>query len=395
MKKLLAALSLLFTASSVSGIPDRLFEFGQDVGAGFGNSYFSAGDLLQETLVLDLTELAIVLPDDGLAVSLDERFKLFANLNLSPEFRLGLFFQMEGSGYSSIPKEFFELAAQGNLLDETYKGTMNLRGDLTTEMGATFGTKLFGFDLKVGSSYFMPLFHLEKPTATYTWRTSSDGVMTADVAADLPLYSVVPLDSPVAPSVFLSKMFQSGGLDFSVGAEYPLIADLLIVGGDLKNIPLWPARLEDRSRFLATYQFTMTDYASNYGNSDKLIHSLSSSSFRSDKAPILVLRPFKLGTHATYQPFGSPIVSVTGNLGLGVYSWVYPEFGIQYQLDLWKWLVLQLATQYEDQLWKQKLGLNLNLWLIEFDLGITAQSQNIVRSFGAGFGATLGWRIGF
>ena len=160
MKKLAATLSLVFlSAFAMAGIPDRFFELGTDLQVGFGNNYFTPGDFFQETLVLDLNKMAKNLSNDGLAFSLDGHVKLFTNLNLSPDFRLGLFFQTNSSGYSSLPKSFFELASQGNGLDKTYTGSLNLRGDVTTEMGASFGTHLFGFDLKVGSSYFIPLIH--------------------------------------------------------------------------------------------------------------------------------------------------------------------------------------------------------------------------------------------
>jgi hypothetical protein len=209
------------------------------------------------------------------------------------------------------------------------------------------------------------------------------------------VYSVVPLETTPTASAVLSNMFKAGGLDFSVGLEYPLFPDLLSVGGELKNIPLWPARLEERTSLQATYQFSMADAASNYNDPNSLYKITQSNSFKSDKSPILVLRPFKLGTYATYLPFGSPIVSLTPSLGVGVYGWVYPEFGVKAQANLWHWLVFELNSKYEDQLWKQKLGMNLNLWLFELDLGVTAQSQDIAKSFGGGLSASIGWKAGF
>jgi len=395
MKKLTAALTLVFVTTFASAwIPDRIFELGTDVEVGMGNSYFAFGDFFQDTLVLDLNKMASNLSGDGLAIAIDARTKNFMNLNLSPDFRLGLFFQTNSSGYSSVPKAFFELAAKGNALDQTYTGTLKMRSDVTAEMGAAFGTQLFGFDLRVGTSYFIPLVHLEQPKATYSWRSNSDGTMVADVVADLPVYSVIPLENGVDAGKVMSNLFKSGGLDFSVGAEYPLFPDLLLVGGELKNIPLWPATLQERTRFQSTIQFSMADAASNYNDQSKLYQTTQTSSFKSDKGSVMVLRPFKVGTYATYLPFGSPIVTLTPNLGLGVYGWVYPEFGVKAQVDLWKWLVFQLASQYEDQLWKQKMGLNINLWVFELDLGVTAQSQEIAKSFGGGLSANIGLRVG-
>lgn len=397
MQKLTATLVLsLVTTIASAWIPDRIFEVGTDVEVGFGNTYFAADDFFNKkgVLVIDLNKMAANLPTDGLAFSLDERARFVTNLNLSPDFRLGLFFQVTSSGYTSLPKALFDLVAKGNGLDKAYTGTFKMRGDVNADLGATFGTNLFGFDVKFGGSYFIPLLHLEKPEASYSWRSNSDGTMVADVVADVPVYSVIPLEGGIDSGKLVGNMFKAGGLDFSVAAEYPLLPDMLLVGGELKNIPLWPGRLEDRTRLVSKAQFSMADAAKNYNDPNLLYKTTQTTTFKSDKAAISVIRPFKLGSHATYLPFGSPIVSLTGNLGLGVYDWVYPEFGLQAQADLWKWLVFRLASQYEDQLWKQKVALDLNLWLVEFDLGVTSQSQDLAKSFGAGLSLNLGVRLG-
>lgn len=394
MKKLAAILCLSFTATWASAIPDRLFELGTDATIGVGNSYFAFEDFFQPTLVIDLNEMADSFSDQGLAFSTDAKLKSFFNLNLSEDFRLGFFFQTGASGYSNIPKAFFELAAQGNELDKTYKGVMNLRGDLTAELGASFGTQLFGFNTTVGTSYFIPLVHLEKPTAQYTFKTSSDGKLMANVDADIPVYAVSPLEEGLDMNSALTNLFKSGGLDFSVAADYPLLPGFLIVGGELQNIPLWPARLVDRTLMKATMEFTMNDLANNF-DSGSLTQTDSSQSWESDKAPINVLRPFKMGTHAVFTPLGDPILAVIPNLGVGVYGDVYPEFGLMAEANLWKWLIFRLGTQFEDRLWKQKAALNINVWLLEIDLGIAGQSQEIGNSFGSGVSANVGFRVGF
>lgn len=394
MRKLITALTFTLVTLGAWALPDRTFEMGLDVQAGFGNNYFSVGDFLQETLVIDLNDMADTFNDEGLALSTDVKVKNLFNLNLSPDFRLGFFFQTKASGYSNVPKAFFDLAANGNKLDKTYSGPMKLRGDVISELGATFGTWIYGFDTKFGASLFFPLVHLEKPEAKYTFRTGSDGKVTASVVADLPVYSVAPLEDGVNTSDILANLLSAGGFDISVGAEYPLFPDLLIVGADFQNIPILPARMVERTRFLSTMTFTADNIAANY-DSDDLTQTDQESSFESDKAPISVLRPFKFNTHAVYTPMGTPLFKLIPNLGLGVYSWVYPEFGLKAQFDFWKWLVIDVGTSYEDELWKQAMGINLNLWLMELDLALAGQSQDIAHSLGSGVGLSVGLKFGF
>lgn len=400
MKKTITLLALLSAAALLTArIPDRFVETGLSVGVNGSNSYFGLGDIFTDTIVIDLNQMATDLGENGLTFNLGLNTSNFTNLNFGPRFKLGFFLNTETFGSSSVPKSFFELAADGNSLNKTYTGDLNILGDVFVEAGGYFGTKISFLNVRFQPALFMPLIHIEKPTASYSFRTNSDGTLYADVKADIPIYSVIPLenaDEGVSASEVINKLVASSGLDFSGSASMTLFPRILDVGARVKHLPLIPARLSDRTRLQATYTFNMDDLLGNMDNINDAMNSDEDSSFTSDTKAISVYRPFKFGFNAVYTPFGNPLVSLEPNLDLGVYANVYVDAGLKAKLDLLNIFAVTLSTNYEDMVWKEQLGLMLNLRVLELNFQVGSQSDDFVKSFaGAGLGASLGLKLGF
>ncbi len=398
MKKTIAILMMLSAVALLSArVHDRYVETGFSAGVSGSNSYFGLGDIFTDTIVIDLNQIASDLGDNGLAFNLGVGLSNFTNLNFGPKFKLGFFLNAEGFASSSIPKSFFELAAEGNSLNKTYTGDLNIIGDAFVEAGAYFGTRIAFLDVKFQPALFMPFFHIEDPTASYSFRTNSDGTLYADVQASIPIYSVVPLDgeSDIVAGEAISNLVASSGLDFSGGASWDLFPRFLTVGARVKHLPLIPARLENRTLMTASYTVDMSDLINNMGSGD-MFNTTESSDYVSDKKQVYILRPFKLGVNAVFMPLRNEFISLEPNLDLGVYKSVYVDAGIKVKFDLFNILALTASSNYEDMIWKEQLGLMLNLRVLEVDFLVGSQSDDFVKSFaGAGLGASLGMKFGF
>lgn len=399
MKKTIAVLAMLSAVALLSArVHDRYVETGLNVGVGASNSYFGVGDILTDTIVIDLNQIASDLGDNGLTFNLGANTSNFTNINFGPKFKLGFFLNTEAFGSSSIPKSFFELAAEGNSLNKNYTGDLNIMGDIFVEAGAYFGTRIAFLDVKFQPALFMPLLHIEDPTASYSFRTNSDGTMYADVTANVPIYSVVPLDgeSDIVAGEAISNLVASSGLDFSGGASWDLFPRFLTVGARVKHLPLIPARLNNRTLMTASYTMNMDDLMNNIDDINAAITTTEDSDFVSDTNKIYVLRPFKLGVNAVFMPLRNEFISLEPNLDLGVYHNVYVDVGLKAKVDLFNILAVTLSSNYEDMIWKEQLALMLNLRIFELDFAVGSQSDNFVKSFaGAGLGASLGMKFGF
>ncbi len=394
MKKLLPILVLtILVPFAYAEIPARFFETTFEVGMSASNDYFPLSAIYQNPLVIDFGAMANALPSDGFTLAAGETSEMGFNLRLSPKFRMGLFFGTEATGFASLPQSLFALISQGNTLDQTYAGNLDTRGDIFAETGAWFGTRLFGVDLTVRPAYYVPILHIGDSSATYTVRSSSDGTTTANVQATIPVYSAIPLNTPIDGSAALGNLLRSGGVDLTLGAEYPLLK-WLTLGVDMVHIPIVLATLNQRTVYQSDFSLSMNDLMANYSSSSLYQTSQSSSSV-SDTSSITVARPFELGTHAIFYPFSSPIVSLTPSVGIGMYDGTYMNAGLKTELNLGNCLILYLSSQLLDRLWNQQVGLNLNLRLLELDFLVGSQSSDFKSSFDSGISATLGMKFGY
>ncbi len=411
MKKLLptVALFLILASSWAADAPRRFFETGFDLGVAASNNYIGLTDFFQETLVIDLDQIAADLSKPGFRLSGGADASWLMNLNLGKTLQMGVFFGLQGTTYGNVPGSLFELIAEGNTLDKAYTGDFLMWGDLNVELGAHVGTRIptpvgpITVDFK--PVYYMPLIHIEDPKTTYLFETRSDGTVVASLNATVPIYSVVSLegiDSGIDTNEVISNLFSSGGLDLSVTGEYQLFP-VLAVGASLKQIPIVPARLSNRALMTATYSVETQSVLDGISLGEEeegeeeteMFTTTEESDFTYDSSNVSFVRPFKIGLHAGYTPFGK-LLTVTPSLGLGVYNSVFMECGLEGKLNLANILILSLGTQYEDLAWSQQLRMIFNLRVLELNLFVGAQSPSFLKSFtGAGLGAGLGVRMGF
>lgn len=378
--------------------PRRFFELGFDVNLSASNNYIGLTDIMKETIVIDLDKISKDLSSSGFRVAADAGADFFLNLNLGKKLRLGFFTNVQASGFGSLPGSLFELLAEGNEIDKEYKGDLLMWGDLNLEMGAKVGTKIGPLQVMFKPVYYMPLIHLHNPKAYYSFETKSDGTIVAKGIAEIPIYSVIPLDSlenSINVGGATGNLFASGGLDLSLSADYSLFP-FLTVGGTLTQLPIVPARMENRSLLKANFTFETVSILDGIGkDSGDMYTSTDSSDFVYDTKKIMFVRPIKIGAHAEYRPFGR-LLSVTPNLGLGYYNTLFMEFGVEGRLNLANILILSLSTNFEDLVWKEQLGLILNFRIVELEVMVGSYSPGFIKSFtGAGLGASVGMKFGF
>jgi len=394
MKKTLTILILASLAQfACAEFPDRIFEVTADVGLSASNNYFPLSDMFQNPMVIDFNAMDKALQSDGFALTAGGTGELGINLRLSPQCRMGLFIGTDATGFTSLPKSLFDLISQGNTLDQTFSGNLDMRGDVFAEMGAWFGTRILGFDVTVRPAYYIPIIHVGNSSATYSMQTTSSGAMTANVQANVPVYSIVPLNSSIDSSSILANLLRCGGVDLTLGAEYPLF-NWLALGVDLVHIPIILATLDQRTQFQYNASFSMNNLLANY-SSNSLYQTSQSSSAVSDTDSTTVARPLDLGVHAVFYPFSTPILSLTPNIGMGIYDGTYMNGGLKAEMNFRGWFVFSLSSQFEDRLWNEQVGMALNMKLFEIDVLVGGQSSDFQSSFTCGVSASVGAKIGY
>lgn len=378
--------------------PRRFFELGFDVNIAASNNYIGLTDLMQETLVIDLDLISKDLSASGFRVAAEAGANFYTNFSVGRNLRLGFFTNIESFGFSSLPGSIFELIAEGNEIDKAYKGDFKMWGDLNLEMGVKVGKKIGPIQFLFTPVYYMPILHLHKPKASYYFETKNDGTIVAQGIAEIPIYSVVSLgdiNGTVNTGDVIGNLFASGGIDLSVTGDYQLF-DVLSVGGSLTQVPILPARMKNRSLMTAEFSVETKSVLEGLGsNSGDMFTTTEKSDFTYDSKSIMFVRPFKLGAHAAYKPFGN-LLTVSPSLGFGYYNSLFMECGLESSVNLAKILIFSLSSKFEDLVWKEQVGLILDFRFVELHLLVGSYSPAFLKSFkGAGLGATIGMKFGF
>jgi hypothetical protein len=405
--KKLAALLLFGSALSLwaQDKSHRFVETGFDVSGSFANSYLRTGDVFKEKITLDISRMAGDL-GNGLGVFFDTHLEAFVNFNLGAVWGFGFFTGMDALGQFKIPQSMVELLAEGNHLDKTYSDSLGLGAAAFYEAGLWASAKIRRIKFTVRPAYFLPLAYLNNPRVNYTFALKDDGSITVEGNFRAEMYTAFSHDSVVVitdtgsigdfpGTIDLVDLLGHGGIDLVLRAEYPVYHNFT-VGATLGHIPLVAAQLTEKYTLSGGFGITKTI-------EDIIKQDFNISSDLVNKYGVeqkAVFRPFKIGADAVYRPFNIRLVTLRPELALvfnSVYETpVYLDFGITGELNLADIFVIDVGTHLEDLVWKERVGLTLNLRIVELIAGITTQSQQFVRSFqGAGFGVDIGLRVGF
>jgi hypothetical protein len=392
MKKLTIIAILLVGAVSLwADLPDRTFEMGFDLGAGFANNFISVGEVFRETIEIDLTkDLKPLFFDFG------ADFDFFVNVNIKDKktrkekFGVGIFIGTDAVGQFSIPDNLFKFL-QGNELDEAYEGNIGAGAAAFAEAGGQGYFFIRDFRISVRPAFFLPIAYMT-PDIHYKLQANRDGSFIADFSYDASVYMPLDLDS--------YEFTGRGGVDLVAAVEYPLFPNMLTLGATIGHIPVFPAALRSKYEYSGhRYLEDGTDVFDEIMNGGELTLQEDPVSSADD---ILVFRPFKFGVNADYQPFSIKPFSfaVLPNIGFAynaiyVAPWSF-EAGLKVEAGVANAVRLGLGTGYEDKLWKHQIYLALNGRAVELDLGVALQSEDFVGSFkGSGLAVNIGMRFGW
>jgi hypothetical protein len=404
VKKLLALIALGSAFSLwAQDKPRRFVELGFDAGGSFANSYLRICDVFQEKLTLDVSQMAGDL-ENGLALLFGAHGEAFINFNLGALWGFGLFAGLDSLGQFTIPQSMVELLSEGNDPGKTYSDSLGFGAAAFLETGFWASAKINRIKFTIRPAYFLPLAYLSKPRADYTLAINEDGSFKVVGNYQAEVYSPCPLDEierfddigSLPGKIDMGDLLGKGGVDLVLRAEYPVYHNFT-VGATLEHIPLTPARLTQKYSLSGGFEISKT-IEDSINNDFDLPDIDPVAEFGEDHK--LISRPFKIGVDAVYRPLNIRLLTLRPEAALVFNSMydtpVYLDFGIAGELNLAGMLMLSAGTRLEDMVWKERVGLILNLRVLEISAGITTQSQQFLKSFqGAGFAVDLGVRLGF
>jgi hypothetical protein len=382
-------------------IEERAYEIGiAHVNVNFANNFLSIKEVFQDIILIDIDRLS-------------EGFMVNLGLNITPFYFSFKSKKGWGFGLSTDMEAVGILGLSGKMLSisEAVKEDSDVCGALFAS--ATIDT-LFNveeFKINVNPSLFYTLAYLTpSPKATsglvYTLDYSKGSGTIMCVDYDMRLYTGIPMDGGS------SSLTSKPGLDFSIGAVYPLAKELGLdrksplldfdVGVDFINIPLIASKITDYKQIKGRIgSDEPIKFIGDDDNDDSFLSSLEpKDDSTTGKDEIQVYRPFKMIVHADWRPFGSKLLTVTPVIGF-CYNTLYFEpfsfeIGINGCLNLVNFFLFKIGFNYTDRMYINSIGIAFNLRAFEFDIGADLRSQAPVQSWiGDGLGVNVGFKFGW
>ena len=365
---------------------------------GFSNSFITAKDVFQETMIIDLDKL-----------TKDFRTELAAEI--APAAINFNWKDIWGFGFDlGSVSTFGNIEISGNLLqlNQTDLDKFGLGGAAYVDFGIPIFFHIRKLKIKLRPAVYLPLAYAE-PGISYTFTEKANAFNIA-INYNMNVYSIISLKGIDSESYNYLEILgaintTTLGFDFNTEMEFPLY-QWLDVGVNIRNIPLKPSLLNQYLRMSGEAFVDASlidiknlinggkfpDHAYGYPKNFDLEYGTSEKK---------ILRPFKVVSYAVFRPFKSTtILSFIPALGFAINPMhARPESietGLKFRMDLANMFITTIGIDYEDRIWKNSINFIINLRAIEIDIGASVESQDFKKSWqGAGAGIKFGLKLGW
>ena len=422
-------ISLISASFAENFFAHRFFEIKVDVPVNVSNNLVALKDILQETAVIDLREIANNVSFDGASIKANAFPTFGIKLDIPRGLILGLSVGAQADVGVGLSKDLFEFLGKGNvdMGNEFEMKASNTYADVFATATLNGGWNFKKSRLEVSATLFNSLAHFDASDTTARIYMDDESNTTGfEAKVNAKGYTAVNTEEISNVNALLNSI--NGNMGFDLGAKYQRdLSRYLTVGASIQ-MPIVPSRLNIGYTVEYDYnkEFNLDEMIGKDGDSGGSSQSGSevpkmeedeekSTSFLGDPVlldtPYSIHRPMKIGVSADFHPFGT-LLTTSGYLGLAVRhpfasainqanggvneTQFYVDYSIAGRLSLWNILSLSLSHSYMDQIFKNEFAVALNVRLVEVDAGVSFQSPTFTKSFtGAGVGAFVTVCVGF
>ena len=420
--------SLLGTSFAENFFAHRFFEIKIDIPVNVSNNLVSLTDILQETAVIDLPQIADNVSFKGAA------FKAGASPSVGVKLDIprGLIFGVSAGAQADIgvglSKDLFEFLGHGNvdMGNEFKMEASNTYADLFATVTVDGGWNTKKARIEFSGTAFSSIVHFDASnTGARIYLNDEENSAGFEAKVDAKAYTIAGVDDLTDIQKLVSSV--KGNIGFDVSGSYQRDLSRLLTVGAKVRIPVVPSKMS--VGYSVQYDMAKEfNFDSFLGKSDETTETTTQTEVPKEEeeetedngflgaptilaTPYSIHRPMKIGVSADFHPFGS-LLTTSGYFGLGFRhpfaaainkangsvdeTQFYIDYSVAGRLSLWNILSLSLSHSYMDEIFKNEIALALNIRLAEVDAGVSFQSPSFTKSFtGAGVGAFLTVCLGF
>lgn len=434
MKKI--ALSFVLFVSLISAsfaenfFAHRFFEIKVDVPVDVSNNIVSLTDILQETAIIDLRQIADNVALDGAMIKAKAAPSFGIKIDIPKGLILGISIGAEADVGVGLSKDLFEFLGKGNvdMGNEFEMEASNTYADVFATTSITGGWNTKNSKLEITGNLFSSLAHFDaSDTSARIYMNDETNKTGFEANVDAKGYTALNVDEMSNINALLGTM--KGNLGFDIGAKYKRdLFRFLSVGANVQ-IPVVPSKLSVGYSVQYDYskEFDLNTLIGKESDSSESTENSTEVPKQEEEeekedngflgaptvltTPYAIHRPLKMGISADFHPFGT-LLTTSGYVGIAFRhpfasainkanggeneTQFYVDYSVAGRLSLWNVLSLSVSHSYMDEIFKNELAVALNIRLVEVDAGVSFQSPTFVKSFsGAGVGAFVTLCIGF
>lgn len=376
----------------------RFFEYKITAPLSVTNNVFALNDIMKETVVIDLREIADSIPNDGLVLTAGTMPSVEMNLNIAAV-SFGLKAGVDVTTKLALSRGLFDFVGKGLSVGEELDITLSPTLDVFAFSELNVGIKFSRFNMYVRPGVFIPLVSTAGSSGGIKIVNNEDGSIKITTSSKIDVYSAVDINDLTSGEITtedIQTISSKGmGFDLALGLALP-ISRTMVVSADAR-VPMAPAKLLSHSSMLLENETTISMDSINDMNFEMPNPEFTPG----EAADYKVNRPLKLVGYLDFYPVGN-FIDLRVGAGLGVYhpfmetAKAYPQYYAGLTLNLINMLKLSLSTEYTDQLFIHQLGTVFNLRLVEIDAGVSLQSSDFAKSWlVSGAGAYVVVCVGF
>ncbi|MGB4723223.1 MAG: hypothetical protein WBH84_06375, partial [Defluviitoga tunisiensis] len=288
-------------------------------------------------------------------------------------FNFGFGFVTNGNLKSNIivPNELIKLIAEGNKIDEQYKGTILFDLDSSIKAGIYSSYNFDGYTLGIVYNLFLPIVYTKKSDVEYLLKTSKEEAMTNfEIDVNLDLYSsfnngdIKKIDFNTLANDLFSD---ASGRSFDVGITLGNPKNPYM-GFSLKNINIKKAKVLYKIPYQETIKFEDETLESTITNENTIVELSSPEEYS-----------YPIGLSAFFR---IPVLVID----IIPYGELYLEsklinWGIKLKTSLLEFMPLSLGIEKNFGYWKASLGFGLNTRIIENSTEVSLVNKEIQNLF--------------
>jgi hypothetical protein len=392
---------------------------------GISNTFLAARDIINNPFYL-LWNIGDIIDDpsriyrDPVVIDIDDflnGFKFNVNMAIKP---VSLNFNWKDQWGFGL--DIGHIDVWGNLAipdtvlrtKETKSATFGAGGAAFVDVGIPVFFHINNAKIKIRPAVYVPLIYTE-PSFKYRYQETGEdddtfSGMRLEVDYSMCIYSLVDLGD--IEQSFADNAWNiprdNFGYDFGLCVEYPW-SDRLDLGINVVNIPVpyAAAKLNYYTQIngkisLDTSSIDLESESGKFDFNEEELWQIDEMEFIAgdERVNKTIYRPFVLLFYADYRPSYSRPLSLIPSLGFSI-NWLYVEpasieGGLSVRYDFINMIITTVGINYNDRVFKNSIDVAFNFRAVEIDLGLSAQSPNLVKSWqGAGIGVNFGLKFGW